>query len=129
MNVEIFSLCDGTHNIQGKLSLIGAFDSIKVKEVPFVHPHCAIALRLRFSKAENGRHSIKVDMFDKDGKRMGPELDGGVVVKIPKEKRSTSVNLCLGINNLKVEKFGRYKINLLIDGKKVASLPLAIEKE
>jgi len=129
MEVEIFSLCDAANNTAGKLSILGAFDTINVKELPYVHPHCAIALRMRFLRIEEGDHKIRIDMVDEDGKSLGPKLDGGVKVNIPEGTQSTSVNMCLGINNLKIEKPGNYEINLAIDGRQVNSLPLMVIKQ
>ena len=129
MEVEIFALCDAANNIAGKLSMLGAFDTINVKELPAVHPHCAIALRMRFLRIEEGDHKIRIEMVNEDGKKIGPKLDGGVKINIPEGTQSASVNLCLGINNLKIEKFGNYEINLAIDGRQVNSLPLMVKKQ
>ena len=50
MNIEAFLLCDAATGHQGKLNVLGAFDTIYAKQLPVIHPACAIALRIRFTK-------------------------------------------------------------------------------
>jgi len=59
MNIELFVLCDAATDQQGKLNILGAFDSLWAQKVPVSHPQCAVALRIRFSKIEEGEHNIK----------------------------------------------------------------------
>ena len=40
------SLCDFASDYQGKLCVLGAFDTIGAKQYPAVHPQCSVALRL-----------------------------------------------------------------------------------
>ena len=60
----------------GKLNLLGAFDSFFVNEVPAVHPHCAVVLRLRLERAEAGEHTITLHLIDEDGKHVMQPLEG-----------------------------------------------------
>ena len=50
MNIEAFLLCDAATDQLGKLNILGAFDNIFTKKVPFVHPACTIVARIRFEK-------------------------------------------------------------------------------
>ena len=40
----------------GKLNLLGAFDTIYTQQLPAVHPQCSIALRLTFGHEDEGAH-------------------------------------------------------------------------
>ncbi|MFA5096793.1 MAG: hypothetical protein WC478_05590 [Candidatus Omnitrophota bacterium] len=126
MNIEVFALCDAATNDMGKLNMLGAFDSIGARQLPSVHPHCAIALRVRFDSIERGEHKIAVNFVDLDGKNIIPPLNGTINVNFPHEQRSGSTNLVLNIQGLQLEKYGEYSIDLAIDGRREGSLPLFV---
>ncbi len=126
MNIEVFSLCDAATNDTGKLNILGAFDTIWMAQVPGIHPQCAVVLRVRFGSLERGEHSIAVNFVDADGKHIIPSASGMINVSFPDGQRTGSANLILNIHGLKIEKFGEYSIDLAIDAKNMASLPLFV---
>ncbi|MFH1709273.1 MAG: hypothetical protein ABIF71_15330 [Planctomycetota bacterium] len=128
MDIEIFVLCDAATDLAGKLNILGTFDTLQVKAMPCVHPHCAIAMRVRFSRIEEGDHKFRIDFVNEDGQPLVPKLEGGIKVAFAAEVQSTAVNLVLGLNNLKIEQPGMYAINLAIDGRQVGSQPLWVKK-
>ncbi len=128
MQVEVFALCDAATADFGKLSMLGAFDTIWAKQVPLVHPQCAVALRVRFTVAERGEHKVTVKFIDLDGKDVIPPGQGNIHVNFPDEQGSGSANLILNIHGLKLEKFGEYSIELFMNGQEVASAPLFVKE-
>ena len=126
MKIEVFSLCDAAVDYGGKLSLLGAFDGIFAREAPVVHPQCAIALRVRVSRAEEGRHEIVINFIDADGHLVMPSVHGGFEVRMPPNRESVAVNLVLNIHQLKFERFDEYAVDLTIDGRQEGSLPLVV---
>ena len=128
MKIEVFSLCDAATADFGKLSMLGAFDAIWAKSVPTVHPQCAVALRIRFESIERGEHRITVNFVDSDGKHIIPPASGSIKVSFPDDNRSGSANMILNIQGLKLERFGEYSIDLAIDGRSEASLPLFVRE-
>lgn len=128
MQIEIFSLCDAATADFGKLSILGAFDAIGAVKTPTVHPQCAIALRVRFSRIEKGEHKVAVSFIDIDGKNVIPPAQGVITMNFSEEQGSGSANLILNIQGLKLEKFGEYSIDLAIDGQQKASLPFFVKE-
>lgn len=128
MRIEVFSLCDAATVEAGKLNILGAFDSIRVSAFPAVHPQCAIALRIRFDAIEKGEHKIVVNFVDADGKNVIPPAQGVITLTFPDEQRSGSANLILNLQGVKFEKCGEYSIDLAIDARQEASLPLFVKK-
>jgi len=126
MNIEVYSLCDAATNDTGKLNMLGAFDTIRAKNIPVIHPQCAVALRIRFDSIERGEHKIAVNFVDLDGKNIIPPMNGPINVNFPDGQRSGSANLVLNIQGLKLEKYGEYSIDLAIDGRREGSLPLFV---
>ena len=54
MDIQIAVLCDAATDNNGKLNLLGAFDTIFTSQLPAIHPQCSIALRMTFNKVEEG---------------------------------------------------------------------------
>jgi hypothetical protein len=127
MNIEAFLLCDAATEFGGKLNVLGAFDTIFAKEFPAVHPHCAIALRLRFDRIEQGQHRVRLNFIDADGKAVLPPLDATINIGMREEDSSICANLVLNIQGVKFEKAGAYSIDLAIDGRHERSLPLFVK--
>lgn len=127
MQIEAFLLADSASDYQGKLCLLGAFDTIAAKQLPVTHRHAAVVVRLRFEQIEQGRHTVKLVLIDADGKSL-VDLDGEVNVGFPAERDSAAVNLLLNMNDLKFGSFGTYNFDLAIDGQMRAQLPVYVVK-
>ena len=128
MNVEAFVLCDAATDQQGKLNILGAFDNIFAKNVPYKHPSCAVAVRVRFEKVEEGEHPVRINIIDDDGNATGPKLQGKISVRVRENANSSVVNLILNIHGLELKAFGNYRVDLAIDNQVGASLPLAVRE-
>lgn len=128
MRVELFSLCDAATASAGKLNMLGAFDTIWTKKTPAVHPQCSVALRIRFDSIEKEKHKITINFVDADGRPLIPPAEGIINVSFPDEQRSGSTNLIFNIQGLKLEKYGEHSIDLAVDGRHEASLPLYVKE-
>ncbi len=126
MRVEIFALCDAATDSHGKLNLLGTFDTLVADSFPSRHPQCAVAVRLRFRRIEEGPHRVRLQIVDEDGRAVVPPLDGQLDVRCRPEVDSVSANLVLNLQALPLERPGRYSIDLAVDGREEASLPLYV---
>ncbi len=124
MKVEAFLLCDAATDQHGKLNVLGAFDHIWARQLPTKHPACSIVARIRFDKIEDGEHSIRIHIIDQDGKNIGPKPEGKLSVRTGHGIDSSAANLILNLLGLEFERYGKYRIDLAIDGNVQASLPL-----
>jgi hypothetical protein len=130
MKVEIFTLC---HYAQadpgGNLTIIGAFDHIAAIQVPVtVMPMCAVACRLRFERIEEGRKNITISIMDSDGQRVLPALSPQIPVNIRQGESTVTVPIVMLIGQLKLPTFGEYQIDLAVDGRIEASIPIYVRK-
>ncbi len=129
MTVEMFVLCDAATNYQGKLNILGTFDAIWTKEIPVVHPRCAIALRLRFQRIEEGTHKIKIGIVDADGGAVAKHFETDAEIRFQNAPfGSVATNMILNFQGLKFQKYGEYAIDLSIDGRHEASLPINVSE-
>jgi len=124
MDVEVFALCDAATDSGGKLNILGAFDRVNTQQFPAIHPHCAIALRVRFERIEEGDHRVAINFVNADGKSVMPSVDGKIGVTFPGDVHSVCANMVLNINGLKFESPGPYAIDLAMDGRHEKSLPV-----
>ena len=54
---------------------------------------------------------------------------GSININFPDDQRSGSANLVLNLQMLKLEKHGEYSIDLAVDGRDEASLPLFVREK
>ena len=127
MTIQIAALCDSAADYNGKLCLLGTFDTIYSAQFPAVHPHCAIALRVMFEKSEEGRHQFKINFVNEDGKSIMPPIDMPVDIAVPGDATFVSRNFVVNIQGLKFDEAGLFSVDLAINGQHQASVPLAVK--
>jgi hypothetical protein len=127
MKIEIFTICDAATVHAGKLNILGTFDAIWAPQTPFLHPNCAVAIKLRFEVTELGNHPLRLAFVDEDGKILN-NLDGAVNVQFQPEAEYISVPLTINIQQLQLPKYGDYEMRLVIDNQEVASSPLSVRQ-
>ena len=127
MKVEIFTLCDAaTVDAGGKLNILGSFDRLNAKQVPVTHPQCSVAIKLRFERVEEGKKRLRIAFVDTDGASVMPTLDAEIEVRFPGNDSTSTVSLALNIQQLKLPRFGEYSIDLAVDDRHEASIPLFV---
>lgn len=129
MKVEILSLCDFAQaEPTGKLNILGAFDHIFAKEAPIPRAVFAVAARLRFESHEEGARTVSVSFIDSDGQRVIPHLRAQFTVKIQPNESSATLNYVMVIPQIKFARFGDYQIDLAVDDKVEATIPLYVRQ-
>ncbi len=126
MEIEIFTLCDAATVSGGKLNILGSFDQLNLRGFPDVYPLCAIALRVRFERIEEGKHTMRVNFINADGKPFIPSLNVETVVRFGNDQQWHTVNIAQLIGKIKFEAPGYYSIDLAVDGRQERSLPLRV---
>ncbi|HZV34226.1 MAG TPA: hypothetical protein VFB72_06570 [Verrucomicrobiae bacterium] len=127
MDIQIAVLCDAATESGGKLNLLGAFDAICAPQLPVVHPQCSIALRMSFTKVEDGPHKLRFSFVDEDGKSIMPGIDLPFEVRVPEEALFVTTNFIVSIQQLRFEKEGLYSIDVAMDGRREAAIPLVVK--
>lgn len=127
MDIQVAALCDAATDTNGKLNILGTFDTIYTQQLPAVHPQCSIALRFVYTKIEEGPHKLKLNFVDEDGRLVMPSIDLPVEITFPEEANFLSRNFVVNIQQLKFEKPGLYSIDIAIDGRHEGSIPLLVK--
>lgn len=117
-------LCDYAMVSQdGKLSLIGIFDRIRVPGVPVQHPRFFVVAAFDMAP---GNYTVRVELLDPTGHNVLQE-DGGVEIPVASDDQGQSGNLIAELNMLPFEFAGRYDFNLSVAGERVGVISLTVE--
>jgi hypothetical protein len=129
MNVQVAILCDAATQEAGseKLNLLGAFDTIYAPQLPAVHPQCAVALRITFATADEGSHKLALTFINADGRPVMPAMEIPVTVALPEDVHFVTRNFVVNIQQLKFAEVGLYSVDILMDGRSLASIPLQVK--
>ena len=128
MKIELFTVSDFAADYAGKLSVVGVFDTLFAKQAPIVHPHWCVAVKIRFEKIEEGQKRIRLSISDADGKAALPALEMPIVAAVPDDAPSATVNLVVNFGGIKFERFGEHTVDLAVDGRHEASIPLFVRQ-
>ncbi len=125
MVTEVFVICDGANDSHGKLNILGAFDMILADDFPFIHPHCAVAVRLRYDKSDPQENKINLVLKGDADNSVLASIDTTLKQAVSHNPTSTA-NLIVHINSLRFENSGDYSIILKLDGLPAAITPLYV---
>jgi hypothetical protein len=126
MDIQVAALCDSAVDYDGKLCLLGAFDTIVTVAAPAIHPQCSVALRILFRKEEEGPHHVTVLFVDEDGRSIVPPMETAFVVALPEDVYFATRNLILNMQQLPFPRPGAYSIDISVDKRQTASIPLQV---
>ena len=126
MNIQVAVLCDAATDDNGKLNLLGAFDTIYTQQLPAIHPQCSIALRVTFFNGDEGKHNLQLNFVDADGHSIAKFPHIPVEVALPEDMHFGTRNFIVNLQQLKFDNPGLYSIDLSLDGQQQASIPLLV---
>ena len=127
MNIQVAVLCDAATDDNGKLNLLGSFDTIYAPQLPAVHPQCAVALRVTFMSGDEGARKLALNFVNADGHAIMPPIEIPVVVALPDDVHFATRNFIVNIQQLKFAEAGLYSVDVRLDDKSQASIPLSVK--
>lgn len=126
MEVLVASLCDSASDYNGKLCLLGCFDTICAPQMPVVHPQCSLALRLCFRPEDEGDHHFRISFIDDDGQAVMPPFEPQISIAFPPGTYFATRNLVINIQRLGFKQPGQYSIDIEGDGTMLTRIPLRV---
>ena len=127
MNIQVAVLCDAATDDNGKLNILGSFDTIYAPQLPAVHPQCAVALRVTFMSGDVGERKLKLNFVNADGRAIMPPIDIPVTVALPDDAYFLTRNFIINIQQLKFTEAGLYSVDIRLDGESQANIPLQVK--
>jgi hypothetical protein len=128
MTIQVAVMCDAATDYNGKLNLLGTFDTIYAPQMPTQHPQCSVAIRINFDRIEEGLHTLHLNFVDEDGQPIMKDMQIPVEAVFPADATFISRNLVVNIMQLTFSKAGLYSVDLSMDGRPLSSIPLAVKQ-
>jgi len=133
MEVSLALLADYANvTADGKLNILGIFDTIFADRFPAVHPQMQLILRLEANPAEAGsRKKLELKLMTADGHTrfaIGAEL--GLEVKDPSKPvgEMMKTDQIIGLQNVRFEVPGDYQIAILVNEETKKTIPLKVRQ-
>lgn len=135
MDVSLALLADYANvTADGKLNILGLFDTIFVQQFPAVHPQMQLIFQLEAHPAEAGQQKqVEVHLMTEDGRpilsisadmALQPKTSLAPIAEMMKTQQ------IVGFHNVRFEKPGTYQFAILVNGdtKKTVSLKVQERK-
>jgi hypothetical protein len=128
MNIQVAVLCDAATEDNGKLNLLGAFDTIYAPQMPAVHPQCAVALRMTFQPGDEGTRKLTLNFINADGRPIMPGIPPQPIqVTLPDDVHFITRNFIVNIQQLKFAEAGLYSVDVRLDDTSQGNIPLSVK--
>ena len=117
IKVELFTLCQGAHNMNGNLTIVNTIDNIIVPSFP-TRITFGLALKLYIQPEVEGNKLLLVSIVDKyktDLKFPGIPCN----LHVDKMSKPSHINIALNLQNVLFERAGHYNVHLEINGERL----------
>ncbi|UCC73762.1 MAG: hypothetical protein JSV86_04155 [Gemmatimonadota bacterium] len=126
MEVDLAVVADGANVSQeGKLNILGVFDTIWAREFPFRHAAMVFVLRVRADFTDRGVHQMQVRLMDADGAQLF-KAEGPLKVPGGAPGRPSKPHVIMGLSGITFPKPGDYSFEVLVDDRHMRSVPLYV---
>ncbi len=127
MQVLIATLCDFAADYQGKLCILGSFDTLCSQKFPVEHPQCSFALRLFFDNEDQGNITLTIRALGTEDEDVIPPCKVPIDATMPNAYTPfVTRNVVLNLQRLKLDKPGLYRFVVERDGDEVIGVPLRV---
>lgn len=124
MKVLVAAVAEHAWVENGCLSLCKTFDSINADKFPYVLPRMSVALRLLIGRSEAGGHKLNISIADADGKKL---MSSDININFQPPEGSVpeaSFSFALNGQNISFPKSGDYAVDISVDGRVEANIPI-----
>jgi hypothetical protein len=112
---------------EGKLNLMGVFNSVRAVSVPATVPQMLLVIRFQTDPPDRGQtKNIDVTLLDADGVEL-MRLSNTVQID-PSAPLVANVNQFLRFTPLRLPRFGDYSFYITVNGEQKASAPFSVDK-
>ena len=112
MKIELFTLCDGAYNYNGKLTIVGTKEGFFVHSFP-EKVSFNIAMKFLITPGQVVEKKLRLQFNDPENKLMPARLECNI--SAPFSKEESHISLAASIQGVPLEKDGVYKVAVLLD--------------
>ncbi len=126
LDVDLAVIADAANVSQeGKLNILGVFDTIWAREFPFRHSAMVFVLRFTADFTEKGSHAMEVRLMDADGAQLF-KAEGPLAVAGGVPGRPIKPHVVMGLSGVTFQKPGDYSFEVLLAGRHLRSVSLYV---
>jgi hypothetical protein len=127
VQVLLATLCDFAADYQGKLCILGSFDTLCSQKFPVEHPQCSFALRLCFDNEDSGNVALTIRALGPEDENIIPPFPVNIDATMPNAFTPfVTRNIVLNLQRLKLEKPGLYRFIVERNDEEVIGVPLRV---
>jgi hypothetical protein len=128
MRIDFVMLCDAAVEVNGRLNVLGSIDLFWTAALPYIHPKCALAVRMRWEGHERLRkHKVRVQIVDADGYSIATEFHRKFTAPVSQQEDVPILrHLILELESLRFANYGPYAVRVEVDGVEEACLPFSV---
>jgi hypothetical protein len=110
---------------EGKLNILGVFDTLHVQQLPALHPRAALVVRVKGSVADAGTHVIGMAWVNPAGQELWSSQGELAVGAPPPGTTELDFPLIAGLD-LPLDQPGTYRMRITINGEPGTEVPLIV---
>lgn len=124
-NFEIFTLCDGAFNYDGRMSIIGTFDSIKASELPW-RQNVGLAMKFIVPTSVHGEKKLEIHLLDPESNLIASPIES--IVDIPVTKKRGALQIAVMLSGLIFKMTGKHKILVKFEDQTIKEFTYEVSK-
>ncbi|MDO4947357.1 MAG: hypothetical protein Q4E52_07240 [Fibrobacter sp.] len=125
MKLELFALCDGAFNYNGKLTIVGATDGYNVPDLP-----CCIdlnfAIKIYVEAHDRINKLLRIKIKDPEGKPLPATVD--CKIDLEQNKEDSHISLAVKMQGIPFVKIGSYTVEILLDDDEIGNYKFFVKK-
>lgn len=122
MKIELFTLCEGAFNTNGRLTIVNTFEDIVSEQYPW-RGQLGLALKILFSREESGGFDICVWIKAVNDTKPLHEIKGHLEIKHNGEGKDVRLAMCTNIQGVVLTNPGDYEVVVLVNDKVLQAYP------
>jgi hypothetical protein len=129
MDIPFAVIADGANvSREGKLNILGIFDTIHARSFPVTHAEMKLVLRVMAAPGEAGiEHAIEIKLMDDEGGAV-LGMKANVIPRSVPEGKPLRLDQVVSMHNVTFKKPGKYHFSIVVDGEQKATLPLTVNE-
>lgn len=125
MTIELFTLCDGAYNYNGKLTIVGTLATLNPTELP-VRVKMGVAMRLRVDAEEIGEKEMHIRFKSSDGSYLPIDMAAKLNI-VATDAPFSYIMFAAEIQGFPIDKEGIYRSEVTIDNVKMGEYPFYVK--
>ncbi len=124
MDLTLAVCCDAANvSREGKLNLLGIFNSIHAARFPATHPHLSLVLRVEARMGDEGTHPLEIKLVDEDGQQLF-QVGGQLQLQGARPGRPMTAQTVMDINHIQFPRPGTFTFEVFLGGRHLRSVAI-----